>query len=208
MRDTRQRVLESACEVFAEKGYQDAKVGDICAQADANIAAVNYHFGSKRKLYVEVLRYAAACADRDHPLACEDPKAQSAKKRLEHFIHSHFARTFSDGISGCFPKLLVHEVTNPTFAHESVFRELLHPEMLLLEGIVGELLPEEVPAWRRRLYVANVIGLCAFFQFSEPARRHAMLIHAEQMDEFVRHTTEFALAGIRSVRKSIQETQS
>ena len=56
--ETRRRVLDAAGRVFAARGFRDATVADICRSAGANVAAVNYHFGSKRKLYVEAWRHA------------------------------------------------------------------------------------------------------------------------------------------------------
>ena len=54
---TRIRLLKAAARVFAEHGYQDATVRQICERAGANIALVNYHFGDKLELYTEVLRF-------------------------------------------------------------------------------------------------------------------------------------------------------
>ena len=51
---TRQRVLEAALEVFAERGYDGASVRDVCARAGVNGAAVNYHWGAKDKLWLAV----------------------------------------------------------------------------------------------------------------------------------------------------------
>ena len=53
---TKERILESASRVFCEKGFKATTVRDICAAADANVAAINYHFGDKRKLYYQVLK--------------------------------------------------------------------------------------------------------------------------------------------------------
>src|SRR5208282_4220002 len=56
--ETRRQILEVAGGVFAETGFRDATVREICRRAGANIAAVNYHFGDKETLYAEVLRFA------------------------------------------------------------------------------------------------------------------------------------------------------
>src|SRR5512132_597406 len=53
---TKARVLRAATELFAERGFHGTKVRDIAERAGANVAAGHYHFGSKRDLYVEVLR--------------------------------------------------------------------------------------------------------------------------------------------------------
>ena len=51
---TKARLLEAAGEEFAEKGFELARVRAICERAGANLAAINYHFGDKEQLYVEV----------------------------------------------------------------------------------------------------------------------------------------------------------
>jgi len=55
-RETRDRLLEEAEPLFAERGFEATSVRDITAAAGANLAAVNYHFGGKDKLYREVFR--------------------------------------------------------------------------------------------------------------------------------------------------------
>jgi len=53
---TREKLIEAAGQVFAERGFQEATVREICSRAGTNGAAVNYHFGDKLGLYTEVLR--------------------------------------------------------------------------------------------------------------------------------------------------------
>ncbi len=55
-RAARQRVLEAARAHFAQKGYAGTAVRDITVEAEVNVGAVTYHFGSKLELYHEVLR--------------------------------------------------------------------------------------------------------------------------------------------------------
>jgi AcrR family transcriptional regulator len=45
--DTRERILDAAEREFAENGLQATSLRTITAAAEANLASVNYHFGSK-----------------------------------------------------------------------------------------------------------------------------------------------------------------
>jgi AcrR family transcriptional regulator len=51
---TRERLLDVAERVFAERGFAGASVREITDAAGANLAAINYHFHSKENLYSEV----------------------------------------------------------------------------------------------------------------------------------------------------------
>ncbi len=53
--ETRARVLDVAEQLFAEKGFDAVSLRQITAEAGVNVAAVNYHFGSKDKLIIEVM---------------------------------------------------------------------------------------------------------------------------------------------------------
>ena len=53
--DPRENILNAATKVFAEHGFRDATVRQICAAARTNVSMVNYYFSSKEKLYAEVV---------------------------------------------------------------------------------------------------------------------------------------------------------
>lgn len=52
--DTKDRILAAAEALFMEQGYAATSLRAITAQANVNLAAVNYHFGSKEALIREV----------------------------------------------------------------------------------------------------------------------------------------------------------
>jgi AcrR family transcriptional regulator len=54
-RDTRKRLLKATEWLFIESGYEAMSLRQITARAHANLAAVNYHFGSKEALVQELL---------------------------------------------------------------------------------------------------------------------------------------------------------
>ena len=49
-KDTRERILETAERLFAESGFEGASVRAITSEAQVNLAALHYHFGSKDQL--------------------------------------------------------------------------------------------------------------------------------------------------------------
>jgi len=56
MSDTRQAIVAAARSLFSERGYSGASVRDICRRAGTSSNAINYHFGTKERLYEEILR--------------------------------------------------------------------------------------------------------------------------------------------------------
>lgn len=53
---TKERILSTAEALFAEHGFAGTSLRLVTSQADVNLAAVNYHFGSKDNLVAEVFR--------------------------------------------------------------------------------------------------------------------------------------------------------
>jgi AcrR family transcriptional regulator len=52
---SRERILDAATILFAEHGFQATTIRDLANRAGVNIAAVNYHFGSKEELHTRVI---------------------------------------------------------------------------------------------------------------------------------------------------------
>jgi len=72
---TRSAILAAAERLYADRGFGDVTLRDIVAAANVNLAAVNYHFGSKDELIAElfVTRSLATNRERLHELkAAED----------------------------------------------------------------------------------------------------------------------------------------
>ena len=54
--ETRDRILDAAERLFVEHGFEGTSMRMITGAANANLAAVNYHFGSKDALIQAVFR--------------------------------------------------------------------------------------------------------------------------------------------------------
>lgn len=57
MKDTKLILLKASARLFSQNGYQATSVRDIVKAARVNISAIKYHFGDKRTLYLETLKY-------------------------------------------------------------------------------------------------------------------------------------------------------
>ncbi len=53
--ETKEKILTVARELFALKGFEGASVREIAKRASVNIAAINYHFDTKEKLFNQVM---------------------------------------------------------------------------------------------------------------------------------------------------------
>jgi len=83
--EPRERILLAAGREFAERGYEAATIRDICAAAGVNVAAVNYYFGDKRRLYIESVKHAHEQRVRQLPLP-EWNVEVPAERRLHDFV--------------------------------------------------------------------------------------------------------------------------
>lgn len=54
-KNTEQRIIEVATELFAQNGFEGASTRDICRQAGVNISLISYYFGGKKELYGKIV---------------------------------------------------------------------------------------------------------------------------------------------------------
>lgn len=67
---TKDRIIISALELFSEKGFDGASIRDIADRADVNIAAINYHYGSKENLIKSAFAYSYASMENEIKEKC------------------------------------------------------------------------------------------------------------------------------------------
>ncbi|NRA87258.1 MAG: TetR/AcrR family transcriptional regulator [Rhizobiales bacterium] len=85
---THQSILDAAVSEFWKHGYRGASVRNICKRAGVSSNAITYHFGSKDKLYQEILsRFAALQLEQVQLSLSGELKSQEAfEVRLEIFL--------------------------------------------------------------------------------------------------------------------------
>jgi AcrR family transcriptional regulator len=201
-RRTRSRLIEAAGIVFSEKGYDRATAREICVLARSNPAAVNYHFGGKERLYVEVLREAHRRLM--NPGALKDilETEGAPEDRLERFFSGLLHSMLDPSPAAWMGRLLAREVTAPTKALEEVVEVQIRPTSVLFRALVGRLmdLPADHPA-----VIRGALSTVGQFMFVFQNRRIIQLVmpeldlKPEGVDEMARHIWRYSVAGLRAV---------
>lgn len=198
-KETRRRVLNAASKVFAEKGYRNAKVSEICKLAGANVAAVNYYFGDKAGLYEESWRHAYLKNNGHDFLQLSDG---DPVERLREYIQILLKNFLETGELRSFSRLYLRELLNPTGLIKDSWHELVKPNRQLLHGIIGDIAGKEVDAQSMVFCELSIVNQChslltikendLMFMLGQP-------LDLELIKRLANHIVEFSLAGIKAV---------
>lgn len=201
---TRDALLCAAGEVFAESGFAAARVRDICRRAGANVAAVNYHFGDKKRLYLEVLQHAQRVVRERYPFDRGVTPQASAEARLRAFVVNLLRRVLGSREPSWLGRLMAREMIAPTHAFETMVREHIVPMADVLRGIIESLGGKRLDAEAVRLLGCSVVSQCVFYHHCRtvvcrlfPHQR----FDPEGVEKMATHITAFSLAGIRAAAR-------
>jgi len=196
------KLLVAASDVFAEKGFRDATVAEICSRAEANISAVNYHFGSKEALYQETWRHSFAESLKTYPLDGGINATASAEERLRGQLTALIRRIADENNKDFF--IAQMEMLNPTGLLKEVMQVELIPMRQQTLALVRALLGPEVSEQQVHYCEISIISMCVHpLIMQRIAKRTKDTGTPEIIDDisaFADNVITFALAGIKALR--------
>jgi TetR/AcrR family transcriptional regulator, regulator of cefoperazone and chloramphenicol sensitivity len=198
-RETRERLLAAATRLFADRGFKDVTVRQICRDADANVAAVNDHFCDKLGLYRAVLQSAIDRMHETTDQARESGKGQPPESQLRTFI-SIFIRRLLDDQTGTVHRLLTREMLDPTPALDAIIEQGVRPRMEFLRELIARMIGSDENDPRVLRSVASVSTQFAAYMPNAIADRLAVTERAPaDADTIAEHLAQFTIAGIRAI---------
>lgn len=200
---TEARILESAGPIFAETGFQAAKVRDICARAGVNLAAVNYHFGDKLGLYYEVLRYAARAAGN---VAVFDPvlPGDTPEAKLRAFVLRLLQHMYGEDRPAWPVRLMTHELAQPTPAFDDVVEQASRPRYDALRALVAGVIGRPVDHRQTRLCAQSILGQISIYGHGREALKRLwpdLRFTPQTLEEIAGHIASFSFAALKSVSR-------
>ncbi|MCA8978696.1 MAG: TetR/AcrR family transcriptional regulator [Planctomycetes bacterium] len=168
--DTKQRILDTAERLFADKGFAETSLRTLTQEAQVNLAAVHYHFGSKERLFAEILGRIVAPVNAERMRRFDALRAGGEGLRLEAVIEAFLAPaiefTSDDSVRARHLRQLISRM--------QMHRESMHDELLAIfgevvnrfSGLLLQSLPHLDPAtlcWRIHFLIGS---MC--FTFNDP----------------------------------------
>jgi AcrR family transcriptional regulator len=205
---TPKSLLAAASDVFAEKGYRDATIAEICERAKANIAAVNYHFGDKETLYTEAWRHSFSESVKVYPSDGGVSDAAPPEERLRGQVVALLRRIADENNKEFF--IVQKELANPTGLLDKVMRLELRPLHEKMETLVRELLGPRPLDLQVRFCTISIISQCinpmvAIKNRKEKREDKDRPPGIDDVEAYSRHVVQFSLAGIRAIRKEAEK---
>jgi TetR/AcrR family transcriptional regulator, regulator of cefoperazone and chloramphenicol sensitivity len=206
---TRDRIIEAAGELFAERGFEATTIRDICQAAGANVAAVNYYFRDKERLYVEAVVRAHRWRLDQAQLPNWDASTPPRQK-LADFIHTFFRRVLGGPDDTWRTRLVMREIMQPSSACAEIAESNIRPQFEILQSILRELLPADVQQEELHLTAFSIVGQCLFYHVASPITRNLVSEdeHASyDIEKLAKHVTRFTLGAIdaRAIQSSKAE---
>lgn len=192
--DTKWRILDAAEKLFGLKGFEATSLRDITAEAQVNLAAVNYHFQSKDSLIDAVIARIIEPVNRKR---FEMLDAAGPNPALEQILTAFLAPVLELDLAGVAP-LMGRMMSEPNLFVERVFKTYLAPvSQRFQDAIQRELpgLPRAELVWRMH-FMAGI--MTHFTRWSQvlPAVSGG-LCDVSDTQAMIERMVAFAAAGFR-----------
>jgi len=195
---TKERILASAEALFAQRGFEGASLRQLTAAAGVNLAAVNYHFGSKDKLVEEVFKRRLDQLNARRLAALKQVMGQS-ETSLEDVLAAFIRPALDlshDGGGGLFMRVLARAFAE----HDDSLRRFLSDNyghvMRQFTGEFARLLPhlsKEELYWRIDLVTGALTHAMSGFGIIQRKSDVSETVHREQT---AAHLIRFSAAGL------------
>jgi TetR/AcrR family transcriptional regulator, regulator of cefoperazone and chloramphenicol sensitivity len=206
--NTRDKILNAAGEVFAERGFEGATVRAITERAGVNIAAINYHFRDKSELYTRVVMNACAVPETLREAMMQS--IESPEKRIRSLVFIFLRYLLDPARPAWKRKLTSREFSTPSAALDELVEHAIRPlREEFLMPTVNELTGGRLPRRQLCLISSSIMGQCLYYLQNRPMIDRLIphfKIGKSEITEIAEHITRFSLAGITELARQVDHS--
>ncbi len=198
---TKERILDAAEELFANRGFAATSLRAITGAAGVNLAAVNYHFGTKEELLcaVVVRRLSPVNETRLALLRTIESQDGCNAANLEEILRAFIAPVFGLSGEGAFPRLMGRLYSEPLEHISELYEEECREVFRCFCDSLGRALPGMDRAelfWR----IQFILGMVTHTLMAGDRIRLCTegLCNIDDIDEVIDRMARFAAAGLRA----------
>lgn len=201
---TRARILEAAGELFASAGFAETSNKSIAAQAEVDLASINYHFANRAGLYQATLLEAHRLFVNRSLLEQMMKNGLTPKERLFSLIELLVERALMRP-QPWHLQLLAREALSPSSHFKVLLEEEAQPKLLLVTQLISDLTNIPVNDSAITHCLLSVFAPCSTLLVGANLQ-HRSLHDTSQMDATatVQHLYAFSLGGLEAVAKQWQ----
>jgi AcrR family transcriptional regulator len=201
------RLLDTAEQLFAQKGFDATSIRDITNHAECNVAAVNYHFHSKQNLYTEVFRRRMT-AMRDVRLAAiesvmsQTPPEPTLTELIRAFATAFLEPLLDKTTGQTFLKLIVREMNDPRLPKDMFVKEIVTPTLTSLGQALTKLCPH-LDQKQITLSTFSIVGqLIHVIRIRETSEMGDFAgLNTPGLSELIDHIVEFSTTAITAANE-------
>ena len=199
---TREKVLDAAEQLFAERGFNAVSVREITGAAEVHLSAVNYYFGSKKNLYLQVFK------DRVLPRLMPFSRVLEKLEQEPEIDLPSLVRTlalaFIRGGHGRrsemagFAPLLFREMAHPGEAFDLLVDGFIRPTHEKIAALLGRGMEREVEQERLVFYSMTLMTLLRHLAHSKAVIRRIFERDFDEklIERLIGYLTDFMMHGL------------
>jgi len=206
---TRDKLLDVAGRIFADRGYRATTIREISLAAGANVAAVNYHFGDKLALYTEVVQQSLQAAEIEGMRNALD-QAAPPEDILRAVIRARLRSLTRGDRPDWHFRILAHELAQPTPVIRQHVNQIGRPLFNRMLGLVGGMLGLPPEAEKTRLCAVSVMGQILVYVLATPLLAGVwpeLKMTPRQIDQIADHIADFSLEYIRNFQSNSHQAE-
>jgi AcrR family transcriptional regulator len=205
----REKLLDTAEELFFDKGYENVSVRELTSAAGVNVAAINYYFQSKENLYREsVRRRLSFVADdlisamkreiyRDDPPDLRTILSVYINEYMGNILMVKEAGRFMVKEAGRFIETISRDMSEGGIITDILIEEMVEPVHMILKDAITRVRPD-LPEDKISLCIISIGGqMFHFMRAREIIRRiTGKEYNIEFLTKIIDHIIDFSLKGI------------